>query len=369
MVNGEPEYPLSPEEIEAVRVALAGEPPPTRRACHERRALRLGYLGPAGTFTHAALAASWRSDGRRGGAVPDRARDDPGRASAARSTRALVPIENSIEGGVNATLDTLAFDAEGVSIVGEEVLPVTHALIARAGRGGRGRSPPSSRTPSRSASAAAGSPSTSGDFRPIAATSTAEAVRLVSAERRAPRRDRHDDRRRRSTAATSSPRASRTSTATRRASSGLAAATWRPTRRSAALAATRARRRLGAPKTSIVFHGAGDASPGWLVRCLSELAFRGINLTRIESRPLKRQLGHYLFFVDLEGDAAEPAVAEAIERLRVHAEVVRVLGSYPRATALAPAGAPAAVADLSPAGSNQAVSVRAECYGSARSAA
>ncbi len=84
-------------------------------------------------------------------------------------------------------------------------------------------------------------------------------------------------------------------------------------------------------KTSIVFHGTGDATPGWLVDCLSEIASRGINLTRIESRPLKRRLGHYLFLADLEGHVDAPQVAEAIERLRVHCEVVRVLGSYPSA--------------------------------------
>jgi prephenate dehydratase len=83
-----------------------------------------------------------------------------------------------------------------------------------------------------------------------------------------------------------------------------------------------------AAKTSIVFHGAGDASPGWLVRCLSELAFRGLNMVRIESRPLKRQLGHYLFLVDFEGREDDGPAAEAIEALRRHCEEVRVLGSY-----------------------------------------
>jgi prephenate dehydratase len=86
--------------------------------------------------------------------------------------------------------------------------------------------------------------------------------------------------------------------------------------------------RLGAPKTSIVFHGAGDASPGWLVRCLSELAFRGLNMVRIESRPLKRQLGHYLFLVDFEGREDDPQAADAIAALARHCEEVRVLGSY-----------------------------------------
>ena len=54
-----------------------------------------------------------------------------------------------------------------------------------------------------------------------------------------------------------------------------------------------------------------------------------MNLTRIESRPLRRGLGRYMFFVDLDGPDDEPAVAEAIEALRGKAESVRVLGSYP----------------------------------------
>jgi len=85
-------------------------------------------------------------------------------------------------------------------------------------------------------------------------------------------------------------------------------------------------------KTSLAFWGAGDASPGWLVRCLSEFAFRGVNLTKIESRPMRAQLGHYRFFVDCEGDAREGPVAEAVAGLQVHCEQVRVLGSYDAAS-------------------------------------
>jgi prephenate dehydratase len=289
--------------------------------------MKLGYLGPAGTFTHAALRASWRSGASGAEPIPfPTERETVLAAERGEVDAAIVPIENSLEGGVNATLDTLAFDAPGVSIVGEEVLPVTHALIARPGIAledidavvshpqplGQCRRWLAENLPGR---------------RPIAATSTAEAVRTVS----------------------ESPEAhAAIGTATAAElygcailASGIEDEHGNETRflwlaragESPFAAATSAAEpaRLGAPKTSIAFHGAGDATPGWLVRCLSELAFRGINLTRIESRPLKRQLGHYLFFVDLEGDAAKPDVAEAIERLRVHAEVVRVLGSYPRA--------------------------------------
>jgi prephenate dehydratase len=57
-------------------------------------------------------------------------------------------------------------------------------------------------------------------------------------------------------------------------------------------------------------------------------AFAGVNLTRIESRPLRRGMGQYMFFLDLEGSTADPAVAGAVQALRGHAEVVRVLGSF-----------------------------------------
>ena len=76
---------------------------------------------------------------------------------------------------------------------------------------------------------------------------------------------------------------------------------------------------LGPPtKTSVVWWGDGDEAAGWLVRCLAEFAFRGVNLTRIESRPRRLGLGHYMFFADLDGAAAPgdgSPVTEAIEAL------------------------------------------------------
>jgi prephenate dehydratase len=85
-----------------------------------------------------------------------------------------------------------------------------------------------------------------------------------------------------------------------------------------------------AAKTSLAFWGSGDTSPGWLVRCLSEFAFRGVNLSKIESRPLRGRLGHYRFFVDCAGALADEPVAGAVEGLRAHCDEVRVLGSYGR---------------------------------------
>jgi prephenate dehydratase len=84
------------------------------------------------------------------------------------------------------------------------------------------------------------------------------------------------------------------------------------------------------PKTSIVFWGGGDQSPGWLVDVLNEFAGRDVNLTRIESRPRRTGLGHYFFFVDLEGAAGSGPVDEALDAVRGRVEELRVLGSYGR---------------------------------------
>jgi prephenate dehydratase len=82
-------------------------------------------------------------------------------------------------------------------------------------------------------------------------------------------------------------------------------------------------------KTSLVFSEVGADHPGALVECLSEFSDRGINLTRIESRPLRQGLGRYMFFCDLEGPETDSGVAEAIAALRTKAASVRILGSYP----------------------------------------
>jgi prephenate dehydratase len=294
--------------------------------------MRLGYFGPAGTFTHAALLASAQIAGRGEiAAVPlPTERETILAVGAGTVDAALVPIENSLEGGVNATLDTLALDEAGerVRIVGEEVLPISLALIARPG------------VALADVDAVFSHPQPLGQCRRYlaealpgrrlgASTSTVEAVRLVAEAVELPHaaigtvaaadlhgcdvlaegiEDEHGNATRFLWVA---PAGSDPFGTAHRGGAGVGD---------------------GADfKTSIVFHGTGDATPGWLVDCLSEIASRSINLTRIESRPLKRRLGHYLFLADLQGHEDDPPVAEAIERLHVHCEVVRVLGSYPSA--------------------------------------
>jgi prephenate dehydratase len=115
------------------------------------------------------------------------------------------------------------------------------------------------------------------------------------------------------------------------AAGGSGASTATPSAAGASTPPSPAPAATGGFKTSLVFWGDGTAQPGWLVRCLSELSGRGVNLTRIESRPRKQGLGLYMFFIDCEGTAAQPAVAEALSALAEHTEVLRVLGSYPAA--------------------------------------
>jgi len=82
-------------------------------------------------------------------------------------------------------------------------------------------------------------------------------------------------------------------------------------------------------KTSLVFSELGADHPGALVSALSEFSDREVNMTRIESRPLRRGLGRYMFFCDLEGGIDDAPIAAAMQALRAKAESVRVLGSYP----------------------------------------
>jgi prephenate dehydratase len=85
----------------------------------------------------------------------------------------------------------------------------------------------------------------------------------------------------------------------------------------------------GDDKTSIALTVAHDR-PGTLVGVLKEFADRGINLTRIESRPSREDLGIYIFLLDLQGHREDAVVREALAAVEAQAHFFRVLGSYPR---------------------------------------
>jgi prephenate dehydratase len=277
---------------------------------------RVGFLGPEGTFTHEALLA----------ALPDLAGFEPVELPTVYDTvmavhdgrvdRGLVPIENSLEGSVNATLDALAVETEDVVIVGETVHPVRHCLIAREPIEIEDIEEVISH-PQANAQCARFIRTRLAGATVLAASSTAEAVRMVA-----------------------SSGGRRAALGTRVAADTYGCEVLRagvedvPDNETRFVWIARERDPLdghGPWKTSIVFWGVDDQSPGWLVRCLSEFAFRGINLTRIESRPRKQGLGRYMFFLDLEGRDSDRPVGEAIEALGGQTERVRVLGSYPAA--------------------------------------
>ena len=228
--------------------------------------------------------------------------------------RALVPFENSIEGSVRSTLDALAFDTEAVTIVGEHDFAVRAHLIAREG------------VELEAIEAVLSHP------QPLAQCARFLREQLPEVERRS---------------------VSSTAAAVRMV--GEAERPW------AAIGARSAAELYGcvvlregiedeadnvtrfvwiAPegtevaggsawKTSLVFSELGEDHPGALVEALQEFSSRGVNLSRIESRPLRRGLGRYMFFCDLEGAVGDAPVGEAVEALRAKADSVRLLGSYP----------------------------------------
>ena len=82
-----------------------------------------------------------------------------------------------------------------------------------------------------------------------------------------------------------------------------------------------------ANKASLVM--AGDDRPGSLFRALQPLADHGVNLTKLESRPRRGAPFEYVFYIDLDGSAEDPNVAEALDEVRLHTSMLKVLGSYP----------------------------------------
>jgi prephenate dehydratase len=277
--------------------------------------MRVGYLGPEGTFTHEALMSTPGADGYALDPLPT-VYDTVMAVHEGAVERALVPIENSLEGSVNATLDALAVETEDVRIVGETVHEIRHCLIAR-----RPRELAEIETvvshPQASAQCARFIRARLGGVRVVPAASTADAVRIV-AEADGPW-------------AALGNRLSADIYGCEVLRAGVEDTPENETR-FVWLAREETQPGSHGPwKTSIVFWGVGDDAPGWLVRCLSEFAFRGVNLTMIESRPRKQGLGHYMFFADLEGRSGDGPVAGALEAVRAQTEQLRVLGSYPSA--------------------------------------
>ena len=275
--------------------------------------MRVAFLGPAGTFTEEALRASAPS-GVAIEEVPYPSEYETVMAvQAGQADRAVVPIENSLEGSVAATLDALAGEADRVRIAAEVVRPISHCLIARQGVAIEEVRRVVSH-PQALAQCAGFLRDRLGHAEPASAPSTADAVRTVadSAEPWAALGPR---------LAAELYGCAVLAEAVEDRGDNLTRFVW---------LAREGDEPAGPPaKTSIVFWGFNDESPGALVGVLGELADRAINLTKIESRPRRVRLGHYMFFADLEGAVDEPRVREALDALRGRVQTLKVLGSYP----------------------------------------
>src|SRR3954464_2748990 len=279
--------------------------------------MRIAYLGPRGTFSEDALEAAI-GDQDVEPAPGATGYDGIQAVRAGEADRALVPFENSIEGAVTATLDTLAFDADGVTLVGEYDLPIRHCLIAK-------REMPLDQIevvvshPQPSAQCARFIRENLPQAEVRAALSTAEAVRTV--------------------AESDQPWAA---LGAESAAALYGAAVLRhgvedePDNITRFVCVARDGTVPSGPgpwRTSLVFSELGEDHPGALVGALQVFSDRAINLTRIESRPLRRGLGRYQFFIDLDGAAGDEPLSGPIETLRSKAETVRILGSWPIAVA------------------------------------
>jgi prephenate dehydratase len=275
------------------------------------------YLGPEGTFTEqAARALAERLDTGPAGAGVQR---DPvaGVSVALAAVRdgaadaACVPLESSVEGAVPLTQDELTH-GEPLLITAEAYIPITFDLLVRPG------------TELTSIRTVGAHPHGHAQIRPWLA------ARLPSAE----------------TVMSASNAAAAAAVADGELDAAAAAPVAGPRYGLVTLAADIGEvrdavtrfvllRRPGRPpaptgndRTSLVL--SVDNQPGSLLAVLTEFAARGINLTRLESRPTRSKMGEYVFLVDADGHLAEPAMADVIGALTRRSALLRWLGSYPR---------------------------------------
>ena len=272
------------------------------------------FLGPVGTFTELALAQV--KEAKKANHLPvSTVTEAIDAVLTGKARRAIVPVENSIEGGVSATLDALA-NTSNIRIYGEYLVPITFNLVAKTGTKLADVVTVSTH-PTAYAQCRGYLQENLPNHSYLPATSTAAAaVNLLSAEPNAQA----------AIAASSITTHYKLSVLaknigdnkkaeTRFLEIGLAEKPTKPT---------------GKDKTSVIVELPEDR-PGALLEMLEQFAARGVNLSRIESRPVGDQLGRYRFNIDAQGHIADDAMAEALMGLHRFSPKVIFLGSYPRA--------------------------------------
>jgi prephenate dehydratase len=271
------------------------------------------YLGPVGTFTELALAQVPEAKGQVWMPV-SHVQEAIDLVISKQAFRAIVPVENSIEGGVSATLDALAA-TENIRIYGEYLVNVKFDLVARPGikltdvrtvathpvayaqtRNWLGENLPNHHHLPTTSTAAAAAELLKSDIAQaaVAASTITDHYKL-----RVLAKNIGDNK----------------SAQTRFIQIGLAGALAE---------------RTGRDKTSVIVELPTDR-PGALLEMLEQFAARGVNLSRIESRPIGDRLGRYRFNIDVQGHIDEDAVAESLKGLHRFSPKVSFLGSYARA--------------------------------------
>jgi prephenate dehydratase len=268
----------------------------------------IAYLGPQGTFTEqAALAFAGAASLEPVGTVPHALNA----VRAKESDLACVPVENSVEGAVTATMDALASDEPLVAIA-EIVLPIRFSILVRPDTA-------EIRTVASHPHALAQVDHWLTEHLPaatrLATTSTAAAAAGVAAGQ-------YD-------AAVSAPVAAK-HYPLRVLADGVADVPDAVTRFLILSRPGTLPTPTGSDRTSLVAIPRTSRTRV-LAEMLTELALRGINISRIESRPLKGRFGEYRFFLDLDGHIAEQRVGDALTALHRYCHDLRFLGSYPRA--------------------------------------
>jgi len=274
--------------------------------------LKVGFLGPAGTWSEEALMANTSLTTDDTIPLPSIAEVIMA-VSAGDVGEAIVPMENAIEGSVSATLDMLAFEVDNLFITREIDHPIHLRLITRTPLK-LDQIEKVISLPHAHAQCRRYLREKLPDAEVVAANSTADAVRIVS----------------------------QSGEKWAAIGSSLAAESYGciileedvedypgNQTRFVLLSTEPAPQDLDtAYKTSIVCTIAHD-QPGSLLQILQEFAHRYVNLTKIESRPSKKGLGDYIFFIDVEGRKDDSQVAAAIKCLECKLARVKMLGSYP----------------------------------------
>ena len=268
----------------------------------------ISFLGPAGTYSEQA-AQIWcgECDLVSVDSIPDVAQA----VNDGRSEIGIVPIENSIEGGVTFTLDLLIHDSD-LSICGEIVIPINHNLMSK------------NEINYIDIKTVYSHPQSLGQCRQFLASNLPNANLVASLSNSAAVEEMMNSPL--NSAAISSDQAAKIYDAKILQKN----VEDRPNNETRFIVLGKNDHpKTGNDKTSLCFEFQGD-QPGILSESLTEFASRDINLVKIESRPNKKSLGRYVFLVDIEGHRSDQKVTQSINALSSKVAMIKILGSYPK---------------------------------------